>query len=101
MKNTLLVASEAESVVTITPMNLQERKSQSLPTLRGLESTAKIAAPSSRRGSFSLDSPFHRTAYPVKCRKFCVQGALHFFTGDFRGVSGGVSMGVWLGIPST
>jgi hypothetical protein len=42
-------------------MNLQERKSQSLPTLRGLESTAKIAAPSSRRGSFSLDSPFHRT----------------------------------------
>src|ERR1700675_5028280 len=34
---------------------------KSLPTLRGLESLAKIFAPSSRRGSFSLDSPLYRT----------------------------------------
>src|SRR6266853_4476213 len=34
---------------------------KSLPTLHGLESRAKIFAPSSRRGSFSLDSPLYRT----------------------------------------
>ncbi len=50
-------------------MNLQERKNQSLPTLRGLESMAKIAAPSSRRGSFPLDSPFHRTRLPLHSRE--------------------------------
>jgi hypothetical protein len=34
---------------------------KSLPTLHGLESLAKIFAPSGRRGSFSLDSPLYRT----------------------------------------
>jgi hypothetical protein len=34
---------------------------KSLPTSHGLESRAKIFAPSSRRGVFSLDSPLYRT----------------------------------------
>jgi hypothetical protein len=34
---------------------------KSLPTLHRLESLAKILAPSSRRGDFSLDSPLYRT----------------------------------------
>src|SRR5580692_9729703 len=37
---------------------------KSLPTLHGLESRAKIFAPSSRRGVFSLDSPLYRTRLP-------------------------------------
>ncbi len=39
---------------------------KSLSTLRGLESRAKIFAPSSRRGSFSVDSPLYRTGLPFK-----------------------------------
>src|ERR1700688_4898571 len=39
---------------------------KSLPTLHGLESRAKIFAPSSRRGIFSLDSPLYRTRLPDK-----------------------------------
>src|SRR5271166_6092594 len=40
---------------------------RSLPKLRGLESLANIFAPSSRRGSFSLDSPLYRTPLPESC----------------------------------
>src|SRR5271156_5381178 len=37
---------------------------KSLPTLHGLERPAKILAPSSHRGDFSLDSPLYRTPLP-------------------------------------
>src|ERR1700730_8302039 len=39
----------------------KKEKTKSLPTLHGLESRTQICAPSSRRGSFSLDSPLYRT----------------------------------------
>src|SRR6267378_2615505 len=48
-------------------MTLRKKENpKSLPTLHGLESRAKIFAPSSRRGVFSLDSPLYRTRLPEK-----------------------------------
>jgi|SRR5450755_2409667 hypothetical protein len=66
MATVLLVASETAGVVTQQHESAKKENPKSLPTLRGLESWATIFAPSSRRGSFSLDSPLYRTRLPDK-----------------------------------
>src|SRR5450755_4040811 len=66
MATVLLVASETAGVVTQQHESAKKENPKSLPTLRGLESWATIFAPSSRRGSFSLDSPLYTTRLPDK-----------------------------------
>jgi hypothetical protein len=56
---------------------------KSLPTLHGLESRAKIFAPSSRRGSFSLDSPLYRTPLPYMWRVVPFASLLHYLSEDY------------------
>ena len=62
----LLVASETEASSRQQHDSAKKENPKSLPTLPGLESRAKIFAPSSRRGVFSLDSPLYRTRLPKK-----------------------------------
>jgi len=64
MATVLLVASETAGVVTQQHESAKKENPKSLPTLRGLESRATTFALSSRRGSFSLDSPLYRTRLP-------------------------------------
>jgi hypothetical protein len=56
---------EVESVVTITDGSAK-RKSQSLPTLRGLERRQTSLLLSVAGELFFLDSPLYRTTEPVE-----------------------------------
>src|SRR6266850_5397409 len=62
----LLVASETAASSRQQHDSAKKENPKSLPTVHGLESRAKIFAPSSRRGVFSLDSPLYRTRLPEK-----------------------------------
>src|SRR5450755_3035960 len=72
MATVLLVASETAGVVTQQHESAKKENPKSLPTLRGLESRATTFALSSRRGSYSLDSPLYKTTVGIFMATDCL-----------------------------